>query len=150
MADLTSPFAAALTLLWAPTGLIIAAYLGLLQFKVGCQSTTSSARDVVLLSASISVHADDIDCCSQTFYALFATLAARRRGGMLWRKVQPCEPFAAASSWMSPPGCRAFSTLGAHSPLPDFPLCLQPWPDSAPALRTLSGAFIPISSSTRR
>jgi hypothetical protein len=34
------------------------------------------------------------DCCAlpQTFYALFATLAARRRGGMLWRKVQPCEP----------------------------------------------------------
>jgi len=37
MADITSPFAAALTLLWAPTGLIIAAYLGLLQFKVGRQ-----------------------------------------------------------------------------------------------------------------
>ena len=36
MTDLTSPFAAALTLLWAPTGLIIAAYLGLLQFKVRC------------------------------------------------------------------------------------------------------------------
>jgi hypothetical protein len=35
MADITSPFAAALTLLWAPTGLIIAAFLGLLQFKVG-------------------------------------------------------------------------------------------------------------------
>ena len=44
MTDITSPFAAALTLLWAPTGLIIAAFLGLLQFKVGAHHSEHVMR----------------------------------------------------------------------------------------------------------
>ena len=116
MADITSPFAAALTLLWAPTGLIIAAYLGLLQFKVGRQPGHSAVLMTLFCCQRAAAHADHKNYCSQTFYALFATLAARRRGGMLWRKVQPCEHAALVTLFTEPAWLQTLSRASiAHA-----------------------------------
>lgn len=46
-----------LTLLWAPTGIIITSFLGLLQFKL--------------------------------LYSTFTMLAMNRKGGFVWKKIQP-------------------------------------------------------------
>ncbi len=150
MADITSPFAAALTLLWAPTGLIIAAYLGLLQFKVWRQMATN---EHCLRSCS---------AVSELRRMLITRAAARRRSMHCSRRSQHAEEAACSGgkcSLVSIPSCHLM--LGAclaakhcpclnipHSHLLDVRLCSQPWPDSALALKTLSGANLPASSSS--